>query len=278
MIYKLTMLIKFRYLDKKTLLDYIALIEDGVRQSGSSKSMTSRGLGGELAFGAAKAQANRKGDEETTLTLEDHDSARLGRLIEAGYKDPEKLGWIKVNNPDDDFEGIGRGAIIEWECDIYIPEVISVLSRGDEIRDLGDMVTTIAPVAQAFNLDISGFPDTEQLLAMSNFGNFVDTHKHKVEPVIVGEDDDTRWRVVGTLDRKWIDSGSSLEDRVCIIGKVTKIISEDKWYPLMSLPGMKIVSRKERREMARRGPESNKEESLYLKGPLLVLDYLAIYS
>ncbi|WP_420000771.1 DUF6414 family protein [Actinomyces howellii] len=271
--YEYLMLFKTQYLDQETLLSYVASIEGGVRQSGSSKSMTSHGVGGGLVVGPARAQADRKGEEEMTLTLEDHDSARLARLIDAGHKDPENLAWISVSNPDDDFEGIGYGAMIEWECDIHIPEGILALSRVDEVRSFLDMAANMIPVAQEFNLDMDGLPDAKQLSTMRKAIDSIE-----VTPVVVGEDDDTGWRVVGALDRKWINAGSNLEGRVCILGKVTKIVSEGRWYPLVSLPGMNIVGRKERREMERRGPKAKDEEAQYLEGPLLVVDYLAIYS
>lgn len=47
---------------------------------------------------------------------------------------------------------------------------------------------------------------------------------------------------------------------------------------MLSLPGMNLLPREERRRQERHGPKDTAEESLFVKGPLLVVDYLAIYS
>lgn len=57
-----------------------------------------------------------------------------------------------------------------------------------------------------------------------------------------------------------------------------KIIEMDKWYPFFPLPGMSFVNRNERRRMEREGPSNDSDKNQFIHGPLLVLDYLAIYS
>jgi len=135
---------------------------------------------------------------------------------------------------------------------------------------------TLASSAKALGLDANEIPEPGEVKAMSTFLNSLDSFK--VTPVVVGEDSSTDWRVVGTLDKQWIHQRASLDDRVRIIGKVKKIIEMDKWYPFFPLPGMSFVNRNERRRMEREGPSNDSDKNQFIHGPLLVLDYLAIYS
>ena len=99
-----------------------------------------------------------------------------------------------------------------------------------------------------------------------------------VAPVVVGDDSDTDWKVVGSLDKRWIAGEASFDGRVRVIGKVRKKIAADRWYPMVSLPGMNLVNRDERRRLERKGPTDESEKDRFVSGPALVLDYLAIFS
>jgi hypothetical protein len=270
------MLIKAQYLNRDDLLNYIAIAEEGVRQSGSSKSTNTKKLGGSLGTNILKADASRAGEVENTVSTEDHDYSRLARLIEAGHANPEDFGWLEALDPDNDFSSVGIGAFIEWECDIYIPEFIKILSNPGDLSSTLNTIQAVASSAEALGLDANEIPKSGEVKAMSTFLNSLDSFK--VTPVVVGEDSSTDWRVVGTLDKQWIHQGASLDDRVRIIGKVKKTIETDKWYPFFSLPGMSFVNREERRRMEREGPSNDSDKNQFIHGPLLVLDYLAIYS
>ena len=41
---------------------------------------------------------------------------------------PEVLGWIEILQPDEDFEGIGIGIMVSWECDLFIPNVVRIFT------------------------------------------------------------------------------------------------------------------------------------------------------
>lgn len=267
------MLISAQYLNQESLLNYVAAIEDGLRKSGVSRSMGSRGLGGSLGVGPVKGEAKRDSESEETLTLEDHDAARLVRLVAAGHENPEELAWVDVMDPDSEFAEIGLGAFVEWECDVFIPESVAVLSKSAGLRATLRQVQALAPAAQALGLDMEGLPASPEMQAMEDFLDNLD-----VPPVVVGDDSDTEWKIVGSLDPRWIRQGATLDDRVRIIGKVKKRIAADKWYPLLSLPGMNLVNRDERRRMERQGPADPSDEGNYVRGPLLVVEFLAIYS
>lgn len=267
------MLINSQYLDSDSLTDYIAVVEGGVRKTGTTRSTGAHGLGGSFGVGATKLEGRRNSEVENTLNLEDHDVSRLKRLIDAGHADPEGLSWMDILDPGQDFPGAFIGAFVEWECDIYIPEGLAAISNHADVSGTLKMFQGLMPSAEALGLDTSGLPRAEEVQAMSKFLEELD-----VAPVIVGDDSETEWKVVGSLDPQWIRKGASLDDRVRIVGKVKKKVARDRWHPLVSLPGMNLLGRADRRRMERDGPSGPKQESQFVRGPLLVVEYLAIYS
>lgn len=267
------MLISAQYLDKDALANYIAALEGGLRQSASSRSRGNRGLGGSVGVGPAKVEGRRDTESENTFTVEDHEASRLQRLIDAGHNDPQALGWVEVANPDDEFPMIGLGAFLEWECDVYIPEIVAAMSNHSGLGETLKSLQNLMPSAKALGLSLEGLPKAHEMQAMGTFLESLD-----VAPVVIGDDADTEWKIVGALEKRWIRKGASLDDRVRVIAKVKKRVSQGKWYPLLSLPGMNLISREERRRMERQGPQNAGEQGNFVEGPVLVVEYLSIYS
>lgn len=253
------------------LATFLANIEGGVRQSLSSRTSQTKGGGGGVDLGLVKTEGSLSGEQETELTYEDHDASRLQRLIAAGNSDSEGLAWVEVGNPDDDFKDIGMGAVIHWECDVYIPDAINALSNP-QVKDALQVMEKLMPQASALKLDVKGLPAPKELGAMAAAINSFD-----VAPVVIGEDDDTNWRIVGSLKREHVVDSAEFDGRARIIAKVKKMVREDGWYLLASLPGMSLVSRDERRKLERQGPQED-QQGLFERGPLLVVEYLAVYS
>lgn len=265
------MIIQPQYLDSTMLATFLANIEGGVRQSLSSRTSQTKGGGGGVDLGLVKTEGSLSGEQETQLTYEDHDASRLQRLIAAGNSDLERLAWVEVGNPDDDFEDIGMGAVIHWECDVYVPDAINALSNP-RLKDALQVMEKLMPQATTLKLEVNGLPAPKELGAMAAALNSFD-----VAPVVIGEDDDTNWRIVGSLKHEHVVDSAEFDGRARIIAKVKKIVREDRWYLLASLPGMSLVSRDERRKLERQGPQED-QEGLFEKGPLLVVEYLAVYS
>ncbi len=267
------MLINAQYLNTDALTNYIAALEGGLRESGASRSTGNRGLGGSVGASVIKLQGNSESTTESTVTVRDHDASRLQRLIDAGHDAPDDLAWAEVLQPDVDFKELAIGSFVEWECDIYMPDSIATMSNWGEFNETVEAFKKLKPSAEALGLSMEGFPELDQLDSITSFMNEFD-----VAPVVVGDDSDTNWRIVGTLARKWISDSATLDDRVRIIGKVKKRVDKDRWYPIVSLPGMNLMGREARRRKEREGPKTPAEESQFLCGPLVVVDYLAIYS
>lgn len=267
------MLISAQYLDTDALANYIASLEGGLRQSGTSRSKGAKGLGGAVGAGPLKVEGKNDRESEETLNVADHDAARLARLIDAGHAHPGAVGWEEVLEPDTAFAQSSLGTLIEWECDIYVPDLIKALSKQSGLGEAITQMQLFMPAADALGLDMEGLPSIREMQAVASFVDGLD-----VAPVVVGEVSDTEWRVVGALNPKWLREGATLDDRVRIIGKVKKRIDQGCWYPLSSLPGMNLVGREERRRMEREGPQTPADEANFIPGPALVVDFLAIYS
>jgi hypothetical protein len=267
------MLINAQYMDGDALTNYIAALEGGLRESGSSRSKGSHGFGGSLGVSGAKLEANADSETENTLNMRDHQASRLQRLVAAGRADPETVGWIEVTQPALDFAEAATGAFVEWECDVYIPEVIAAMSSREGLSNTIHSMKALMPSTEALGLSMEGVPDVREMDAMASFLEQLD-----VAPVVVGDDSDTDWKVVGSLAKQWISPTASFDGRARVVGKVKKRVSEGRWYPMLSLPGMNLAGREERRRQEREGPRDSSEEKQFVRGPLLVVDFLAIYS
>lgn len=267
------MLINAKYLNSDQLASYVAALEDGVRESRSShlSKDTSKKGGFDAKFAHGELGATRVDDE--TISIKDHDHARLKRLLSVAETRPDELGWVDVLQPDADLSGARIGNLIKWECDVYIPEMIKALQSNGGMAKAVRMVQDLAPAAEAMGLDMAGLPSQAELGAISSL-----TERMEVAPILIGDDEDTEWKIVGSLNTKWIRDLDELEDRCIVIGKVRKVIPEGRWHLLASLPGMNLISRDERRKKERTGPTNDGEKSQYVEGPAVVVDFLAIYS
>lgn len=267
------MLINPLYLNRRLLTDFVASVEGGVRESVQSRSEDDHSLGGSLNVSAVKVEGRKGAKAENTLTLSDHDASRLERLIEAGHTHADKLDWVEVLDPDTDFAALRLGNVLEWECDIYVPEELAALANAGGMQGALQLMQELSPMAKTLGLDMSGIPEADELQAMSGLLERLD-----IPPIVVGDDSDTAWRLVGVLDKQWLAPDAVLDARVRVVAKVKKHVSAGRWYPLPALPGVNLVARDERRRMERNGPQNDDERGQFIEGPLLVVDFLAIYS
>lgn len=236
------MLINARYLNLAALDNYVAEIEGGIRTESSDRRSSSNSGGASVGISSTKGDLSRTTESEQTITYSDHSSARLQRLIKAGRSRPDDLDWQEVVNPEADFSQSAIGTMIEWECDIYIPDDISILSNVSGARDTLESFGAVLGAAKKLELNTDDLPSTDEFNAVTGMLN-----NFNVPPAIIGEDSDTDWRIVATLEKRWLTESASLDDRVRIIGKIKKRIQPNRWHPLASLPGMNLLSREDRR-------------------------------
>ena len=263
------MLRRFSYLDTDALGDYLSAMEGGVRGSLTRRTTaTGKGQGGVDAK-VLKAGGERSSEHEESFTLDESDTARFDRLIRLAEADPENAGWIEVMDADSDLDGVGVGAILSLECDIYVPDVVKALSSGQEVTRALDMMEAMRPLAEAFGQDLSTLPTQDQAGALRAIAPHMDAG-----PVIVGEIEDSEIRIASQLAANFVRG--ELEGPVRTVGKVTRQWPRGKWKPLLALPGSSLLPRDKRRELERTPPDPSSPHT-HLEGPALMLDTLAIY-
>jgi len=267
--YPAVVLTQFVYLDAAALEQYVSAVEGGLVTGLTKRSAASGSgeVGADLKLVSGKGA--RSHEDEESRTLADTDGSRFDRLIQAATAGPEALGWVDVVDADTDMRGIGIGAMVSWECDVYVPDVIRMLSKAGGALDAVRTMRALLPAALALGLDIEGVPGDEQLGAMSGFLEGLGT-----KTVVVGEDEGTEWQVAGRL-RGDVELGE-LEGRARVVGKVTQVLQPGRWKPFAAFPGMDLVPREQRRQLERQPPAPGKEDE-YLRGPALMLEILAIY-
>lgn len=263
------MLKNFIYLNEPALDSYLSALEDGLRGSVEAKTAKSSSVSGKAGIaGVGVAGDHERQDEETTSRV-DTAAARFERLQKLARKDVEASGWVDVVDPDADLTGIGTGALIELECEIYVPEIVKALSpSGGLARAIGQL-ESLAQLAPAFGSDLTGMPAQSQLDAMKGLSSALGT-----DAMFVGEPNDTDWHVAGKLLDAYLNG--EVEGYARVVGKVSTQWGNGQWKPLLALPGMNLLSRDKRREMERTGPDQGQEQN-WLEGPAIMLDVLAIY-
>jgi hypothetical protein len=263
------MLRRFVYLDPKALNAYTTALEGGLLTE-STRRVTSTGEG--AAHVDAKllgASAGRSRESEDAKTLADTAEARFDRLLKAAEMEPETLGWIEVLQPDVDFEAAYIGAMVSWECDIFVPEIVQTLARSGEFADALGMMQKMLPAAKSLGLETDDVPSETEMSAM---GELLGTLNASL--IAVGDDEDTDWKVAGQIDETFLLG--ELDGRARVVGKVSRVLKAGQWRPFTTFPGMNLGSREQRRKLERQRPKEG-EEDQYLMGPALMLDILAIY-
>lgn len=263
------MLKNFLYLNTAAVDGYLSSLEDGLRATSERIAGGSAGVGGRVGVGAVSANAEKGSSNQEKTEHVDTPEARFERLREQASLRAEQTGWRRVLNPDVDLANLPNGAIVDLDCEIYVPDAIKMIAKGKEAIGTIEAFAGAAGSAAALGYKVDNLPDTSQLSAMSSVLN-----AFKSDLVLVGEPDDTEWSVSGRLDPAYIRD--DIEGFATVIGKVSRHITAGQWRHLLTMPGMDVIPRAKRRELERRGPESGQEDS-WLAGPALVLDILAVF-
>jgi hypothetical protein len=259
----------FLYLNEDSLAAYLSSLEGGLRGSSEKSSSTSKVLTGGVDAKVVKGTAEGSREEAVHISLADTAQARFERLEGLATENAEQSGWVTVNSPDDDLDGIGIGALVDIECEIYVPDQIRLLSSTGGTREALNTLEALRPMAEMVGLDTGSVPTPEESGAfrsmVSNLGS---------DQVLVGERDDSNWRIAGKLLGRHLNG--EIEGFARVVGKVSAAWRAGQWKPILSLPGMNIMPREQRRRLEREGPEPGNSES-WLEGPALMLDLLAVY-
>lgn len=262
------MLKSFLYLNEMALSDYVSALEGGVRSTFGDRRLDSRGAHGKAGIGGIGGGGEAAHEAEQTISMTDTPPAQFERLLRLAATDPEAAGWVEILEPDTEFPELLVGALIDIECDIQVPSFVSMLNRGSGIIETMKSISALAPLMPAGSPAI----DPNQLAMVETMTNLLGD-----KLMIVGTPDSDEWKVTGQLlpTHQRVDT-EDLDGDARLVGKVKRKIPRGESHPLMALPGSSIMSREKRRELARKGPSSESDDS-WVHGPALILDILAIY-
>lgn len=240
-------------------------------QATDSTIRTIQGSAREAGVDAKVAKGSIGGSRETeeSRSYTDTSEAQFNRLLTALENEPEELAYVPVTQPDVDFDGIGIGSMVSWECEIYIPDIIQAMSSKGEFVEALQLMKDLRPMAKQFGAAMDDLPDEDQMDSASHF-----ISKLGAQLLIVGDDVETDWQVAGRIQGEHLLG--DMDGVARVVGKVSKVLSPGHSQQFITYPGMNLVSRKERRAMARK-PIPVGSEDQYLTGPALMLDILAIF-
>lgn len=258
------MLKHFLYLDEQQLDQYVSQVEDGLRSSSRRSDKSSRRGGGGLNLKGLSLSGEKQREEQTGTELTDTPSARFERLLRLVDGNEEQFQWIEALQPAD-LETARTGCLLDVSCEIYEPEVTKLLGQGGLLGLLPMMKSVTALGGGA----LAGMPGAEQLDAMAALGEAMPAG------ILVGEVSETDWRIVGTLKSE--GNPKEIDGDARVVGKVKKVWGSGSWRPLPGLPVISQMPREQRREYERKGPAADDQKMMWIEGPGIELDILAVY-
>lgn len=261
------MLRNFLYLDETVLNGYVSALEDGLRSKRIASNEVHSDRQGAVDARVLKGQRGSSESDTGTVESEDTPHARFERLIELAKAQPERSLWLEIVQLED-LTDAGTGALVDFECEIEVPAV-SQLGELGQLADLMESMSSLGPLLGQTDADM---PSRQEVQAFRGFSSLLKSD----DLVVVGEDD-SDWRIAGTLRRKHLRASTSeLTEYVRIMGKVGKVIPAGQYKSLLGLPGMSLLPRDERRRLERQKP-TDEDRDMYLAGPARMIDVLAVY-
>lgn len=256
------MLRNFLYLDEPQLRQYISQVEDGLRSASSRSASLDTEKKLALEAKIANFGIGRTATDAESQDYEDDGPARFERLLSLVEGDSEQFGWFDLESDPRQRQHLRTGHIVEFAAEVY-PADVSQLSSPSGILGALPLVRAISKITGA----PTGFEQFEDgtLDAIAEFGAAM-----QGSTVILGDlDDDSRFMAQ-------IPEGTIVEGTARVVGKVISTWAADKWKPLPGLPILSQLPREERRKLERQGPPSG-SEMMWLQGPAMHLNLLAVY-
>jgi hypothetical protein len=260
----------FLYLNHVALDGYLAAVEDGLREELERERETSTHRTGGVKVKLVEGELGGAEQRTERLRSRDASEAKFNRLLITIDERPTDFEWIQIQDPNSDLPAAGPGVLIEGEAEFYIPSLVRSLSSEDgSLNNMLDMVDALAPLAGAFNLDMTGMPSRKERESLK-----VATQTLKAALVAVGELGEGEWKVAGQLDKEYIRG--DIDGPARFVGKVSRTWSSNEGRHLLALPGATLLPRDERRRLERQRPEDANDDS-FLMGPAVMMDILAIW-
>lgn len=258
------MLRNFLFLNEDQLDQYIAQVEDGLRQALSRSEKDGNRAAGNIGIKYVGVSGEKSGEQSVTEQVADTGPAKFERLQQLVGGAEQQFGWVTVLQGAD-LKDVKVGDIVDVTCELYESDA-SKIARPGGMLDAIPLMKMLAKLSQGPS-PLAGLPDAESLDTMAAFGAAMPTS------IVIGDIIDTDWRIVGPLSGDPIDE---VDGDARVVGKVSKVWGPGSWRPLPGLPIISQMPREQRRQYERKGPTAG-QEMFWVEGPAIQLDLLAIY-
>ena len=260
------MLREFLYLDTSLVDNYLAQVEDGLYNETRQREMGAAGGQGELSMNMGVVQGNLGGngssEKEAERTYHQTPESRFNRLY-------EKLQARPVEDFSKNLWGdVKRGEVLDVECDLEVPSTARLMAQGDQLSAFADLVRTFSPgtISAQDEEALAGF---QAFTSRGGSDRFIATGELSTDaPVFAFK-----------LSKEYLRSDmDGLEGEVNVVGKVERKWPEGESHSLLDIPGLSLMSRKDRRAAAK---EENSDQpapdGMELNGPGVSMSVIAIY-
>jgi len=254
----------FLYLDERLVDQFLAQLEDGLYDDQRERSGRASSHGGGAGLGAGPARLDAKIGKESSgeveLVRRQTPESRFNRLY-------DRLDLARFDEQSGGVFGqLQTRQLIEADCYVDVPSFSRAFADPDALTGMAELMRTFAPE----QVD----PETDKMLQMmSGLGA-----KMSGSIVATGELGASEPTLAFKIDRSYLRVAlEELEGEALVVGKVDRKWPEGESYPLLSLPGLNLFSRADRRAMAKSGDEQEASEDTILKGPGATVTVLAIY-
>ncbi|MBM4722484.1 hypothetical protein GS439_06505 [Rhodococcus hoagii] len=253
----------FLYLDNRLVDQFLAQVEDGLFDDEREREARKRGRGANLdaSVGNVRAGVRLDGDSETDVerVRRQTPESRYNRLH-------QHLELASLNEESSQIYGALKPRLfVEAECYVDVPSVGRALADVENLTGVLDLMSSFSP--GSVDADAPEMLKGLAAVSRSSGGALIATAEIRMdEPTLVFKLDRTSLRVpVGDL-----------EGDAVVVGMVQKKWPEGEQYPLLTIPGINLLSRADRRKMGK-GSVPKQDDQMVLPGPAVSMTVVAIY-
>jgi hypothetical protein len=261
---------EFLYLNSTLCEQFLAQIEDGLYDGQDERVTKARDLKGEInaefpLIVSGGGSAGGSHEEEVSRTRRQTPESRFNRL-EAAVRKSKGDDFKPVSEMSSRLYGKLRAKqLVSADCYLDMPPVGRALSQIDEFKGLLDLMKTFSPesLSKDDETAINGMSE----LSKSMGGMLICT----------GDLGDHNPKLVFKLDQEHMRVKiPDLEGEVTIFGKVQRKWPEGDSFPLISVPGLDMINRQNRRSIIANS-KKNECDEMVVAGPGVTLSVVAIY-
>jgi len=261
---------EFLYLDEKLVNELLAQVEDGIFDEDEHMSADTNGDSG--TFGArlgvtgtgveARRTRGNAGSSESRRVYRQTPESRFNRLYES------LSGDLTVLTGEDAhvWADVGVRKLIELDGYVDVPSIGRAVAQADQLSEVMDLMKMMAPenvpADAAHTIELFGAMQT--MLGGST--------------VVTVELDESDPSFVAKLDNQWLRVGiSDLEGEASVLGRVLRKWPEGQGYPVLAVPGLDVMSRRDRRIAEKASNSNNSSGDFFVQGPGATVSVIAIY-